>query len=161
MQTLLLRRDHDRCYPIIIWIAVCVVLVGAGRAAIAQNTASKSSPLDLIHALEGMRFVGPLSVEGETSPDEDVLSFNGGKLASEVCIRYGFAPALYWVRRDAGGLHFIAELESPDNGKIRFEGVTDGKQMSATALWTKERWYWTIEQKLHFKGQRHERKEQL
>lgn len=160
-KTLLFRRYPNRCYLIIFWIAGCLILVGARPTAIAQNMAPESSSLDRIHALEGMQFAGPLAVEGETSPDEDLLSFEDGKFSSKVCIEYGFAPALYWVRWDTDGLHFIAELESPENGTIRFEGVTDGKQLSATALWTKERWYWTIEQRLHFTGQRYKKKKQF
>jgi hypothetical protein len=35
---------------------------------------------------------------------------------------------------------------------MRFEGLFDGKELLATAVWKKERWYWTIEQKFRFKG---------
>jgi hypothetical protein len=99
-----------------------------------------------------MRFKGPLAVKGETDPPMDVLSFKDGRFSSKACHQYGFTSAPYWVRRDADGLHFLAELKSPENGTMRFEGTYDGGTLEATASWTKERWYWTIEQTFRFSG---------
>jgi hypothetical protein len=127
-------------------------LAGPGPSAIDQEPAAEASLPKLRHGLEGMRFSGPLAVKDETNPPDDVLSFEGGKLASKKCLEYGFVPAPYWLRGDADGLHFRAELRSTEHGTIRFEGVFDGREMLATAVWTKKRWYWTIEQRLRFTG---------
>ena len=78
-----------------------------------------------------MRLVGSLAVEGETNPGEDVLTFKGGKFSSRTCLEYGFAPAPYWVRRDARGLHFRAELHSREHGIMDFDGIFDGTELLA------------------------------
>lgn len=118
----------------------------------AQGATPHAPAPTLSHDLQGMRFRGPLGTDDETEPPDDILTFSGGKLSSKICLRYGFAPAPYWVRRDTDGLHFRAELHSPTSGTIRFDGVFDGGQLHARALWTKKRWYWTVEQRLLFTG---------
>lgn len=50
------------------------------------------------------------------------MTFKNGKFSSKICLEYGFAPTPYWVRHDADGLHFLANLRSSENGTIRFEG---------------------------------------
>jgi hypothetical protein len=133
----------------------CVAIgcgLGLGSAAIGQEAMPASDLPELKHELEGMQFVGPLVVGDQTDPSEDVLTFEDGQFSSQTCLEYGFAPAPYWVRSDDDGLHFRAELQNPQHGTIRFEGVFDGEEMLATALWTKERWYWTVEQDFRFAG---------
>ena len=93
------------------------------------------------HGLEGARFVGSIGVKDQKDADDEVLTFKDGAFSSAVCLKYGYPPAPYWVRRDADGLHFLATLVNPDNGTIRFEGIFDGKEMRAIAVWTKGRWY--------------------
>ena len=151
MQTL---RNHSFWKRIVAasFAVAILVLAGSGPPAIGQESIAQAGPPELSHDLEGMRFVGPLAVEDEPNPPEDVLSFRDGKLSSKRCIEYGFAPAPYWLRSDADGLHFRAELESAEHGTIRFEGVFDGRKLLANAVWTKERWYWTVEQQLRFTG---------
>lgn len=135
------------------FVAICFGLVALSPAAIGQETALGSSMPELRHGLEGMEFSGSLAFGDETEPsDEDVLTFTDGKFSSQACLEYGFAPAPYWVRRDADGIHFRVELLSPEHGTLHFEGVYDGEEMQVTALWTKDRWYWTVEQKLRFTG---------
>lgn len=149
-----LRSAWPRSGRVAAWLSVaaCSAIVGVGPMAIGQEAAPRPTPLELRHSLEGMRFVGPLAIEGETDPSEDLLTFEDGRFSSRTCLQYGFAPAPYWVRRDAEGLRFRADLESPEHGTIRFEGVFDGTAMVATARWTKKRWYWTVEQTFRFTG---------
>lgn len=132
--------------------AVCWSLLGPGPVAIEQEAARHPALPELRQGLQGMRFAARLRLEDDPDPQKEILSFADGRFTSRLCRRYGFPPAPYWVRRDADGLHFLAELRNPENGTIRFEGVFDGEEMQATALWTKERWYWTLEQKLFFEG---------
>ena len=133
-------------------LAVGGGLPGLGPMAIGQEAAGRPALPELRQGLQGMRFVGSLGVADDANTREEVMSFEDGMFSSEICRGYGFPPAPYWVRRDAEGLHFRAELHNPENGTIRFEGVFDGDEMTATGLWTKERWYWTLEQKLLFEG---------
>jgi hypothetical protein len=94
--------------------------------------------------IDNKRFAGKFGVEGETNPPDDAFNFKDGKFASDSCLKWGFRPAPYFVRRrDDGKLQFIAILESPDHGVMHYEGSFDGKEINATAKWTKERWYWT------------------
>ena len=148
-----LRQSCSWKYCIVGIIALAILWAfGRSSVAIAQEPAQKSSTPELTHVLENLQFAGPFGVEKETNPADDVLSFKNGMFSSQTCIRYGFSPAPYWVRRDARGLRFLTELQSSEHGTMRFEGVFDGKEMLATAIWTKKRWYWTIEQKFHFRG---------
>jgi hypothetical protein len=140
----------------LITASLCVAIgcgpVGLAAMAIGQEPAPGPTLLELRHGLEGMQFIGTLAVGDETNPSEDVLTFKDGEFSSQTCLETGFAPAPYWVRSDADGLHFRAELQNPEHGTIRFEGLFDGEEMQASALWTKRRWYWTIEQKFRFTG---------
>jgi len=134
-------------------LAAAVVCWGPGRlapSARAQESTTGPASLDLDHGLQGRRFTGAMTVGEQPEVIEETLVFSDGRFSSAVCRQYGFPPAPYWVRRDADGLHFFAELSNPDNGTIRFEGVFDGQRMRATAVWTKERWYWTLEQTFRF-----------
>lgn len=103
-------------------------------------------------ALDGRRFVGTLKAKGDSPPDNDAYMFKDGKFVSEGCLKWGFSPARYWLRRDDDGLHFLAELSSPEHGTMRYEGVVDGKVIKGTAYWKKARWYWTLEREYSFQG---------
>jgi hypothetical protein len=116
----------------------------------AQGASAPSG--ELVHGLQNMTFIGPLGVQNERNPADDVLSFESEKFSSRTCAEWGFSPAPYWVRRDAAGLHFHAELRSAEHGVMQFQGVFDGKELLATAVWKKVRWYWTVEQRFRFKG---------
>ena len=152
MQTLHNAPIRSKLIITLFFVAICCGFAGLSLMAIGQETPSKPVLPELRHALQGLRFIGPLAVGGNMKLGKDVVTFKDGKFSSQLCLKYGFAPAPYWVRRDARGLHFEAELQSLEQGNMKFQGVFDGEAMSATALWTKERWYWTIEQKLRFTG---------
>jgi len=136
------------------FLAATLVLGNAvtGPRSDAQTPSATPSPPHLRHDLQDMRFVGTL-VEGTAGdPAEDVLTFDDGTFSTRRCGQYGFAPAPYWVRVDDQGLHFRATLDSPGHGTMHFEGLFDGREMHATAVWRRERWYWTLEQTFRFTG---------
>lgn len=128
-----------------LFAGILCLLLAAGPPALAQGSSSAMSSVPGSNGLDNSRFVGPFFVEGEKDPPDETFTFENGKFHSASCLEWGFTPAPYWTRRDADGLHFLAELESPEHGTMRYQGVFDGKTLKATALWRKERWYWTLE----------------
>jgi hypothetical protein len=152
MQTLHNTPIGSKLNITLLCVAIYCGFAGPSPVAIGQETSSKPALPELTHGLQGLRFIGPLAAGSNKKLGKEVLTFKDGKFSSQLCLKLGFAPAPYWVRRDAQGLHFEAELRSPERGTMKFVGVFDGEAMSATALWTKKRWYWTIEQTLHFTG---------
>jgi hypothetical protein len=102
--------------------------------------------------LENRPFVGTLKAQGDDNPYNDAFTFKDGKFIGEGCLKLGFSPAPYWMRRDADGIHFLAELSSSEHGTMRFEGVFDGAELKGMAKWKKERWYWTLERVYSFNG---------
>lgn len=129
----------------------CVLLSVLSPLAVAQNDATGGFNGISVH-LDNRRFVGPMSVSGESTPTQDIFLFKDGTFVSENCLRWGFSPTPYWLRRDADGLHFMAHLESPEHGSMHYEGTFDGRVIKGTAMWKKERWYWTIEREYQFMG---------
>jgi hypothetical protein len=111
----------------------------------AQNIDAGPQMQAIDNDLEGIRFVGPFGAEDEADPKQDGFTFKDGKFATDSCLEWGFTPAPYWVRQAPDGLHFLAELESPDHGTMRYEGVYNGRELTVVGYWKKERWYWTIE----------------
>lgn len=115
--------------------------------AVASGTAS-STPLD------GLTFSAGIvrAEDEEKKPLDDVLTFKDGQFSSEVCRRYNFASAPYWIRRDGDQVHFLAELTSPTDGKMLWQGsIRDGK-LEGTMRWTRKRWYWTIDAEHNIRG---------
>lgn len=78
-------------------------------------------------------------------PLEDRLMFADGKFSSEICRRYNFKEAPYWMRVEGDQVHFLAELTSPTDGKMVWKGTIRGDVLQGTMRWTKKRWYWTID----------------
>lgn len=129
----------------LIFTGLVYLLLGASPLALAEGASSAPLAFSRSGGLDNTRFAGPFIVEGEKDPPDEIFTFKNGKFHSASCLEWGFTPAPYWTRRDADGLHFLAELESPEHGTMRYQGVFDGKKLKATALWRKERWYWTLE----------------
>lgn len=102
--------------------------------------------------LDGLKFIGPFGAEGEKAPKDDIFTFKDGKFSTASCLQWGFTPGPYWTRSDPKGIRFLAELESPDHGTMRYEGLFDGKVLNVVGYWKKERWYWTIERTYRGKG---------
>lgn len=78
-------------------------------------------------------------------PLGDVLTFSNGIFSSEICKRYNFKGAPYWVRVEGDQVHFLAELTSPTDGRMLWKGTIRGGILKGTMRWTKKRWYWTID----------------
>ena len=116
------------------------------RVSTAQEIIAAKSPE--LRALDGMRFkAGIVRADkvGEAQPLEDELMFDNGKFISMICKRFNFTPAPYWMRSDGDRVHFLAELNSPSDGKMIWEGTLTGDRLEGTMHWIKNRWYWTID----------------
>lgn len=131
---------------------VLLLLTVTGFTAAAQETKTNPQGDPMQRELESRRFVGFLQALGDADPEKDAYTFKDGEFVSEGCLKWGFSPAPYWVRRDKDGLHFLAELSSPEHGTMRYEGVFDGKEVKGSVKWKKERWYWTMERDYRFTG---------
>ena len=145
-------RRSPALFVVIIGIGLLLQMLVLGSTAVADETSPKLPPSAIENTLEGVRFVGPFGAEGEKEPKLDIFTFEDGSFSTASCLEWGFLPASYWLRRDADGLHFLAELESPEHGTMRYEGVFDGKELTVVGYWKKERWYWTIERIYRGKG---------
>lgn len=102
--------------------------------------------------LDGMVFQGDFGPKGGPADRTDALHFQDGRFWSENCVPCGFRPGVYWVRREAGRLHFKGELRSADRGRFRISGHLDGNTLHATIRWRRERWYWTVSRTFSFTG---------
>lgn len=78
------------------------------------------------------------------APLIDRLEFDNGFFVSEICTRYDFAPAQYWVRSDSGAIRFYAEMRSPTSGVMIWTGAVHNGELEGTMHWTRKRWYRTI-----------------
>lgn len=116
---------------------------------LATRTGSgESGPLD------GLRFKVGIVKEGaeDDNPLGDTLTFDGGNFSSAICETFHFAAAPYWTRREDGKVHFLAELESPTDGRMVWNGTIDGHDLEGTMRWTRTRWYWTIDAEHRIRG---------
>lgn len=132
--------------PFDIWRAVRVLTLCAmcvGGSALAQSEAA-SGPLD------GMVFVGKIGPEGDPDLDDE-LHFQDGKFWSVNCIKCGFQPASYWVRRVGDRIHFRGELTG-ERGTLAYRGEVIGDRVEVSIHWSKSRWYWTVSKELEFAG---------
>lgn len=136
----------------IFFVGILVSAAGHSPVATAQNLVLQTPAHAIENSLEGTQFVGRFGAEGETDPEEDTFTFKDGRFATGSCLKWGFTPAPYWLRQSANGLRFMAELESPEHGTMRYEGVFDCNELTVVGYWKKERWYWTIERTYRGKG---------
>ena len=132
-------------------IGLVLQIVTPGTAVAGDASAVPQAPV-IENSLEGLRFIGPFGAEEEADPKEDAFAFKDGKFSTASCLEWGFAPAPYWLRHTPSGLQFLAELQSPEHGTMRYEGVFDGKELTVVGYWKKERWYWTVERTYRGKG---------
>lgn len=108
------------------------------------EAAEESGPLD------GMIFAGSFGDPGAPGRD-DLLYFNNGKFWSAICIRCGFEPGSYWVRKVGDSIHFRGEQRS-ERGTFVYLGRVTGDKIQVDVNWTKDRWYWKIDRDLVFEG---------
>jgi len=102
------------------------------------------------YTLDGQKFSARIVRDGGSGDGKnpglgDILSFTDGKFSSEICRRYNFVDAPYWVRREGDKIHFLAELKSPTDGTMRWQGTIRGDTLEGTMQWRRKRWYWTID----------------
>lgn len=102
--------------------------------------------------LDGKTFHGEIVNEKGEVRTPDVVSFRQGKFHSVTCERFGFGAMPYWVRTEGDTIHFLAESAHPDNGSMRFKGTIRAGRAEWKAVWTKERWYWSIRREIAFSG---------
>jgi hypothetical protein len=147
-------RGHNttELIPAVICIGLFIQFIVLGPVSGAADVLPKILAGGIKTELEGIQFVGPFGAEKEVRPKEDTFTFKDGKFATGSCLEWGFVPAPYWVRRDEKGIHFLAELKSPEHGTMRYEGVFDGKELKVVGYWKKQRWYWTTERTYRGKG---------
>lgn len=117
--------------------------------------------------LDGMTFgagivrndaVAPIDEGRGSEPDggaslRDTLVFDRGMFTSRICTRYNFAAAPYWVRLDGDRVHFLAELSSPTDGKMVWQGTIRDGRLEGTMRWTRTRWYWTVDVEHRIRGE--------
>jgi hypothetical protein len=118
---------------------------------IAATTANDAAIPAAAGPLDGMVFVGQVGPEGKPDFDEE-LHFNNGYFWTKNCIRCAYQPGIYWVRKVGASIHFQGELQKENGSKFRYTGrIADGRAR-VTVLWSKDRWYWSIERTLIFIG---------
>lgn len=139
-----------------VYIATLLVLttfVCFGMPATADDTESKLSRSDA-RKLDGLMFSARIVREGgeEGKQIADELTFRDGMFSSEICKRYNFSDAPYWVRLEGEKLYFLAELNSPTDGTMVWKGSINGNTLEGTMRWTKKRWYWTVDTEHRIRG---------
>lgn len=133
----------------VIRTALAMALAFLGLMALAQP-----SPPQLVGnasgVLDGMVFAGLIGPRGD--PDvNDELHFQDGQFWSSGCVRCGFKPGAYFVRRVGAGWQFRGELAG-EGGRFFYNGIVLDGQLRTEIRWVKERWYRTVERDLEFVG---------
>lgn len=115
-----------------VWVILSFISIPAGAL----------PPEGPIGMLDGMVFVGHVGPKGEGANGEDEVVFEKGRFLSTGCSKYGFERAPYSATRNGSRIEFEAVTRSPKHGEIHWRGFVMGKKLTATYVWTKERWYW-------------------
>lgn len=115
-----------------------------------KSTPSANEPI----RLDGLSFSARIVRNGARDSEqiEDLLTFDDGMFTSAICKKYNFSEAPYWVRLEGGRVHFLAELNSPTDGTMVWEGTIQDNALEGTMRWTKKRWYWTINAEHRIQG---------
>jgi len=122
------------------WFGTLIALLAS--LILFRGAALCSEATDAAIALEGKVFVGHTGPLNGPVNGEDEIVFRNGRFLSTACDKWGFESAAYTVTVQPDGIHFISITKSPKHGQIQWQGVVKGDTMTATYLWTKERWYW-------------------
>lgn len=137
------RCRLTRLFPAALVAAAALLLVA--DAAGDPGSPPASGPLD------GMIFAGRIGPADDPDLD-DHLYFENGRFWSGECVRCGFEPGVYWVRRTGSGIAFRGVLRSAHRGTFTYEGLVSGDTIEVSIHWRHERWYWTIDRDLRFVG---------
>jgi len=117
-----------------------------------KNESDAHDNLAVAHILDGKKFIGQTGEKGKKAHHEDILSFNDGIFTSAACSQSGFGSGPYTAIIDTDGIHFKAEILSPDHGMLAWKGTLRGDTLDVTYTWNKKRWFWTIFRQYWFKG---------
>jgi len=134
-------------------VAVLVTAAALGSwtdAAEPESVRALAAPASV--PLEGRTFQGEILDGHGASRAKDVVTFKDGKFRSANCAELGFDASPYWTRVDGETVHFLAESVSAEGGKLVFRGAVRGGEAEWKAVWTKERWYWSVRREFEFKG---------
>ncbi len=99
-----------------------------------MNPATASPTPSATASLDGRRFDGIVLEAGNTQGDADTLLFANGRFRSTACDRYGYGDGAYTARREGERLHFEAEMESPQYGRLRWHGTITGRRLDGTLV---------------------------
>lgn len=104
--------------------------------------------------LDGMAFTGELGPESKPKDVRDTFVFANGNFVSKECeLRCDYPAKPYFVRETENGIEFVSETRCPyKDAKIVWRGVVDGDVIEGTAVWTINRWYWSIDKTFEFSG---------
>lgn len=102
--------------------------------------------------LEGRTFQGELRDARGMAQATDLITFDNGRFLSLTCERMGFGATPYWSRSEGNDVHFLVEAAHPEHGRLRIVGLVRGEQLQADGEWTKERWYWTVRERIRFEA---------
>jgi hypothetical protein len=124
--------------------------IASSQSSTNPNETNTVSPTVSARPLDGRQFNVHIvrddaGKDGKNRGLGDQLTFSNEKFSSAICKKYNFAEAPYWVRIEGDRVHFLAELASPTDGTMRWEGTMRGDTLEATMRWTKTRWYWKID----------------
>ena len=128
-------------------------LVGAPLWTATVGAAERGAASASWSPLDGKSFNGEmLSGEGKLLTSKEKLVFQNGRFSSEACREFGFGEGPYWLRVEDNKVYFIAETVSPTNGTMHWKGTITEGQVDASFVWTKKRWYWTIEREFRVRA---------
>jgi hypothetical protein len=113
-------------------------------AQVAATAASNAARASSVGLLDGRSFRVRIVGDSEDRTAADRLTFESGRFSSELCRKYNFADAPYWIRREGDKILFTAETISPTDGQMVWTGTIDGEEFQGEMAWTKTRWYRTI-----------------
>jgi len=98
-----------------------------------------SEPARAAHAaLDERNFHGIVLERGKTSGYADTLIFKAGRFRSTACDPYGYGDGPYTATRSGETILFEAETESPQYGKLRWQGVVRGPRLDGTMTMIRE-----------------------
>lgn len=135
-------------------VAVLLQAPGSGEATsepvATVDTAQGAGPLD------GMVFEAAMGPQGEAKDVADTFVFADGTFVSRECeLRCNYPARPYFVRRAEASTEFVSETRCPNkDAKIVWRGTVEGDTITGVSTWTVRRWYWTVERKFAFTGQR-------
>lgn len=129
-------------------------MVGLIMIISSSNPISAQEPEKTAGLLDGRVFVGHVGPKDGAANGEDDVVFQSGQFLSTSCSKYGFTAAPYTASMKGAVIVFDAVTRSPKHGQIIWNGQVENGRITATYLWTKERWYWfDAHEENWFKGQ--------